>query len=586
MSCQDLVHRAFDLAKRTGDVVIGKQNLELGDNGVKLVGTAWQQTMHAPALETRIHAQGRAAMLKNDFTESTTIGMSSIVASQSLPLTSLSLCNHGIGNAGATTLAAALKDNVFLQQLALNYNKIGSQGASALSHKLITVHKLHTLSLGNNCIGPMFPEELAACNSLTHLHLQHNVLLNVSVKLGNHPSLVKLELTGNRGMCIPNAGTLIQEKRHREISKTEHQKQTCNPLKGVKEMSPSMCDQADAVHGELMDWNTTKLRKFLIDIQLNMCEQERYRNLGELDEAIPHMSEVGFTLADRWNKPDPEYSDPESSWEVDYIDTLLSSYTNLQSLNGLQEWPSPPLAVSPTWNITQSLANPLYECRFIKNRLLNSVNITGLVIDKNDLRGRAAKEIAEALTNFQKLSLFSAQECVWDDSIAELAGAVRQCSQLLSVNGQTLTNTDNEWDLRGCVRNVVDAAFINRMLIDKGPLGNLSSLDLRGNRIQRSSAVLIAAGLTSVQNLTMLNGISLPEPPDPVMLSPTHSNDDGDDELDTVLESPQQSQPALPNPPVFARVVEALDMRKKLINGRVEDSPFGATFGTLTIELS
>lgn len=599
VSDRELVDRAFHLAKKTGEVRIGKQDHELGDVGAKMVADEMEKHRSSlPILGELLHGAVRdvnaaaASGLKQHF------GSIVQIPNKQQSVTVLTVCNHRIGKLGATALADALKGNMKLQTLNLDHNNIGAEGAATLCQALVSVHNLDTLHLGNNSIGPTFSEDLAHCTALTHLHLQHNFLTNVSIELGNHPSLIKLELTGNDGIQIPNADALIQEKHYAQLVNEEKSRL----VKGKDNFShrphsPSHEQDGKRIRGDtLVNWSTTELRKFLIDIKLNMCTQEKYRNVKELDEAIPKTFEVKITLAPRWNKND---------WEVDYINNLLYTHTSLQSLNGLQEWPAPPLALSPKWDLTNALMNPLYECNFIKNRLRISVCITELVLDKNDLRGRAAIEIAEALNTFHRLTKFSAKECTWDDSISELGRAVLQSEQMHTVNGVTLGNDTESWDLKGVVLNVVDVSFVVRMLTSKGPLGSLSSLDLRSNDMQHGlycgGAVMIAAALSSVKNLSELNDLSLPKPPE---ISPRRFLKEEIVKVDVkptpqpTTEDAEGAEPAIgspfsalsgvssPNSPGRVRIAEALDMRKRLLNGRVERDLPVATFGTLPVELT
>ena len=388
-------------------------------------------------------------------------------------------------------------------------------------------------------------------------------------------------------MQTPNADHLINEK-HRMASL----KAGVNaPL--AQNASPTMDSLVSrqlshSVKGSLMYWSTTELRKFLLEIKLHMCSRECFRNLGELDEHVPFMSEVQITLAERWNKSDED---------VNFVNLLLSTYTNLQSLNGLQEWPEPPLAHSSTWDLTDKLHNPLYECNFVKNRLRLSVSITSLIIDKNDMRGRAAQEIAHGISVCRGLSSLSAQDCKWDDSIFELAAAVRQRTELTIVNGNSLRDDDTEWILRGRVVNAIDACFVVRMLTEKGPLGNLWSIDLRGNTLLRDNAVIIAEALNAVHNLSEINAISLPLPSE---LSPRneglfeeakfHLERDprAESKDDVGLQSPLShlSGVSSPHSPDREIIAEALDMRKRLLSGRFENDVPTATSGTLPIELT
>ena len=567
VSRRELIARALLLSKRTGAVQIGKQSLELGDAGATALANdlrAWQQE----SASTMVPAAQPASM----------------------PITSLSVCNHAIGLEGATALGTALCGNAILLELHLDHNCLGPAGAAALCHDLVSVTRLHTLRLANNAIGPDFPEDLARCTSLTHLHLQHNDLRNVSIELCNHPSLVKLELTGNEQMQVPRPDLIIYEQRLKHSLEAGLDK--ARVLKQLQQEGVDLSEaEAESEQSSLVNWSTTELRKFLLDVKLNLCSKQRCRNAGELDEYVPHMSDVKVTLDQRWNKRD---------WEVDYVEQLLSTHTGLKSLNGLQDWPTPPMAPSPTWNLTSALRNPLYECTFVKNRLLSAdaANITKLVVDHNDLRGRAAQDLAAAVTWCRGLLSFSALQCQWDDTIGELSTAVRQRSQLDTVNGLTLQDEDSEWDLKGRLLNAIDAHFVVRILTEKGPLGNLRSLDLRGNILLRENSLAIAESLRSVQNLSELNALSLPPPPenmDPCLekakdsvshvTRPAGKDDQSDpDGLGSPLSgisaisSPRDQEPFV--------ITEGLDLRKKLLNGRIDPDISDPTSGTIPIELT
>ena len=581
VSPNELVHRAFFLAKKTGEVVVGKQTIEIGDEGAKMVAN-------------RMHKLGPTISIAN--------------RDQYSAVTSLSVCSHGIGPPGATALADALIGNLSLQELNFDHNSICAEGAAALSHALITVWNLHTLHLGSNSIGPDFPHDLAKCTSLAHLHLQHNLLEHLSIDLGNHPSLIKLELSGNNDLRMPDVDRIVLRKNSRnvqtekikEIDKATSQKSQFRQHASTSPSDrPPLPVQKDLLHKqppESVNWRTEELLKALLDVNLNICSSLIYKKEwtkgGDLLEDIPNVSDVQITLADRWNR---------KGWEVNFINDLLCKFTSLKSLNGLQEWPAPPLAPFRTWNLTNMLKNPLYECNFVKNRLRVSVSITELVLDKNDLCGRAAKDIAEALASSKHLTKFSARECIWDASIAEIANVLTQGGNLQTVNGLNLPDGDAHWDLKGCVLNAIDAAFIVRVLTDKGPLGNLCSLDLRGNNLQRDSAVMLANALSSVTNLTELNGFSLPPPP---KISPRFRQQveqaagqhievhrqtdipDSNNKDEDLVDSPLSGMSSPATSPLYVRVTEDLDMRKRLVNGRVESSEFGATFGTCPIELS
>ena len=599
-SATDIVARAFLLARKTGEVRVGKQGLGLSDHGAHLV------------------ADILAAAQLSD--QSNTLGK------DDEPVATLSICNHGITCEGARVLGTALMGHLYLQQLHLSHNAIGEAGANHLSEALVTVHHLRTLDLGNNRIGPAFPPALAKCTALTCLDLQHNALENVSIEIGNHPSLVRLELTGN-GIIIPDADEIILHKAtaemnasggmppetrlHRERDSGTLQNLDCVPQAGrrVQENQERETDRCKN-SGGLVNWSTTQLLKFLLDIKFNVINNERYRkNEGAHSEQdwIPSISNVSITLAERWNR---------NGWEIDYINQLLDKYTSLQSLNGLQEWPLPPLEASSEWNLAGKLRNPLYECHFVKNRLSarsHSVNITRLILDKNDLRGRAAEDIAKALICFQNLSDFSSQDCMWDDSIMALAGAARTCSHIQTVNGNTLRDEDKHWDLKGSILNSIDASFVVRMLVEKGSLGNLRSLDLRGNNLQRSSTLMIAKALSYVSNLEEVNVIRLSDPPDNTQgPEQAHADDQqfsrskrkntGIESCATgILSESEQSErnqeqanlsqmsedSALSLEPVVE--TETLNLRKRLLNGRVENGENGkawSTLGSLHIELT
>jgi hypothetical protein len=621
VSAQQIVDRAFLLAKKTGDACVGKQTVGLGDEGAHLVaqkfaGRAELQKFVAhlgdpEAFGSQHRTEEPESMQRNNLVgdgqvlvrhHGTLSPPPDLIDSRSI--TSLSMCNHGVGPVGAKALASALRDNPHLQQLNFFNNYLGAEGAAELCRALVTVSNLHTLNLGKNSIGPVFPEYLAQCTALTYLHMPHNQLENVSIELGNHPSLVQLELVGN-DIKIPDAEELIRQKRFAQSPPQFMRQRGYKALKGVQK-NKMIAMQED---GKLENWGTTKLRKYLLEIMIHMCSEERFRNVGEEDAWCPRICDVQITLADRWNK---------EGWEVEYVNDLLDNYTSLQALNGLQEWPSPPFGFLPTWDLTNKLKNPLYECHFVKNRLLASPSITGLVVDQNDLRGRAAQDIAQAIASFPHLSAFSARACKWDDSIMDLANAVRLCQQIHTVNGMTLDEADTEWDLKGRILNAVDVSFAVRLLIDKGPKSNLSSLDLRGNNLQHSSAVMIADCLSSLRNLTELNALCLPKPIDQSASTPNSSlpsrrasvksestegmsrvTSDGNNEkksengyksedgltLDVVLESPI-SVVSSPNSPEDFVFTEALDMRKKLLDGRVESQGFGPTSGSLPIELT
>ena len=579
----DIVYRAFLLAKKTGAVVIGKQGLELGDDSVAMVVNELEKRQDA--LHTEGPAIGRGMFGK-------IVGL----ANQQVPITSFSLCNHGVGRAGAAALAAAFKENVHLEHLNLNHNDIGADGAAALCRELVTVKNLRSLNLGNNSIGPDFPEDLVRCTKLTHLHLQHNLLENISTELGNHPNLEQLELTGNNKLMMPNADHIFQEKcqqkaQFKSVSSTQtfrsHTRvwppvvQTEIPRKAAGEKSVS-------------NLSTTELRKCLLDVKVDLCAREHYRNVGELDESIPRISEVAITLVGRWNKLD---------WEPNFICQLLSTHTSLQSLNGLQDWPTPPLAPSTTWNLTASIKNPLYECVFVKNRLSSPSNMMELVLDKNDLRGRAAKDIADGLLSLHCLQRFSAMECKWDGSIDHLAAAVHTCSQLHTVNGKTLRDSDLSWDLKGCIENEVDTSFVVRMLSEKGPLGNLTSVDLRDNQLLRRNAVRLAEAIRAVRDLEMLNGLFLPES---VGSNPGEDATFAQKQMDFVpatqeakvgrsaqapegefeLGSRMSVLSSRDSPVSPVRLTESLELRKQLLDGRVENGSVVATWGTAPVELT
>ena len=570
VSSRELITRAFFLSKRTGDVQVGKQRLELGDAG-------------ATAIAEDLRARQEESALPSPIVPAKT---------PSMPMTALSVCNHAIGHLGATALAAALRGNALLTELHLDHNRVGPKGAAALCRDLVTVTRLRTLRLANNAVGPDFPADVARCTSLTHLHLQHNDLHNVSIELGNHPSLVQLELTGNDRMQIPRAGLVICEQRLKHslqagLDKSQVLKQLHREGVDLSGSGP------EAEQSTLVNWSMTELLECLLDVKLNLCAEQRYRNIGELDEFVPRISEVKITLAQRWN----------GRCEADYVHQLLSTHTALRSLNGLHEWPDPPMARSSTWDLTNSLKNPLYECNFVKNRLrsADAAYITRLFVDNNDLRGRAAKDLAVAVTCCQGLLSFSALQCQWDDTIAELGAAVLKRHQLHTVNGLTLQDTDTEWDLKGCLLNAVDAYFVVRILTEKGPLGQLHSLDLRGNTLQREHALAIAESLRVVQSLSKLNSLNLQPPPETVDVHQEDAKggvahkpfpvpqDAQTDEADMdEFGSPLSGLSAISSPMGEEPIVltEGLDMRKKLLNGRVDPDMSAPTVGTMPIELT
>ena len=238
VSRRELIARALLLSKRTGAVQIGKQSLELGDAGATALANdlrAWQQE----SASTMVPAAQPASM----------------------PITSLSVCNHAIGLEGATALGAALCGNAILLELHLDHNCLGPAGAAALCHDLVSVTRLHTLRLANNAIGPDFPEDLARCTSLTHLHLQHNDLRNVSIELCNHPSLVKLELTGNEQMQVPRPDLIIYEQRLKHSLEAGLDK--ARVLKQLQQEGVDLSEaEAESEQSSLVNWSTTELRKF------------------------------------------------------------------------------------------------------------------------------------------------------------------------------------------------------------------------------------------------------------------------------------------------------------------------------------
>jgi Leucine-rich repeat (LRR) protein len=285
-------------------------------------------------------------------------------------ITSLNVPSHHIGKAGATQLAQALQAAPKLVTFNIANNMIGSEGADVLAKCFTSVPSLENLDLSENRIGPAFPPNLVLCTSLKKLDIRHNKLTEIPCALGMHPKLALLDLAYNnlrmipdslvRAGCVPILRELVDQAMHQACLFGQHN-QDLQPITGVRP-----------------DQKVTP---------------------GAQNYCYP-LEDLVIMVNNRWNQ------------DTDWLAGLLEKHTTLRGINDLHEWPVPPTAVQTTWDLDGRLSNPLYECVFVRNCLMRSPLITSINISNNDLRGRCAICLAQAIESSRTIVSIDVNNCM------------------------------------------------------------------------------------------------------------------------------------------------------------------------------
>lgn len=364
----------------------------------------------------------------------------------------LSICHHGIGPLGAQELAQALRLTTTLKYLNLSNNAIESKGAEMLASALCKLDTLETLMLSDNGIGPSFPRGLCKCTSLTELHLQHNQMTDLDTEISLHPFLKHLELAGN-------------------------------PFK-------ASCKR-------LLTMDTESVLEVMLDGVLSTtntkCNEVGIDNPDGTRVMFP-IYELGVDLPSRWNA------------RPGVLAELLKKYTDLKTLNGLAEWPVPPLVPLDTWDLSDKLLNAEYECVFIGNRLSLPNTITTLKMNNTNFCGQGAIALAECVKVAQHLIELQIMKCQWNDTVTAAANSVANRKTLTALNGLALLEEETVWDLRGELNDRVEIFYVARMIIDRKQ--TLTALDLRENEFVPMEAARITGAIQQASALTSLNGLA------------------------------------------------------------------------------
>lgn len=112
-----------------------------------------------------------------------------------------------------------------------------------------------------------------------------------------------------------------------------------------------------------------------------------------------------------------------------------------------------------------------------------------------------------AVSSCKTLCYIDVMDCQWDDGMIDFALAVRGCKDLLRLNKLMLNDEALEWDLRGCLKNVFDVAFVASRLESGGQ--RLTSMDLSCNSFTPEESEVLTRALAHAPNLTSFNGLSL-----------------------------------------------------------------------------
>eukprot|EP00961_Rhodomonas_salina_P287491 3884335-Rhodomonas_salina.2 len=194
--------------------------------------------------------------------------------------------------------------------------------------------------------------------------------------------------------------------------------------------------------------------------------------------------ELGVDLPSRWNA------------RPGVLAELLKKYTDLKTLNGLAEWPVPPLVPLDTWDLSDKLLNAEYECVFIGNRLSLPNTITTLKMNNTNFCGQGAIALAECVKVAQHLIELQIMKCQWNDTVTAAANSVANRKTLTALNGLALLEEETVWDLRGELNDRVEIFYVARMIIDRKQ--TLTALDLRENEFVPMEAARITGAIQQV----------------------------------------------------------------------------------------
>lgn len=357
----------------------------------------------------------------------------------------------------------------------------------------ISVTTLENLDFSENRIGPAFPPHLVHCTSLKTLDLMHNKLTEIPCALGMHPNLQLLDVRApaqpltfaqkhaplddenNAPLHDQSNATLRDQNNATPTTKTCPLDPTCafetTPLAlpapvmriALKRPSQVAYNNLRLIPDELVRAGCVPILRELVDQAMNQsCRMgEHNRELQPITGVRPdqtvHPGEKNFcyplddleiTVNARWNQ------------DTDWLAGLLQRHTTLRALNGLHEWMRPPLSEQASWDLDGRLQNPLYECVFVRNCMMRSPHIVSINISNNDLRGRTATSLAQAIESSRSITTIDVNNCRWDEGIQEFGIAVRACGTIERLNLLALGETEVEWDLRGRLNSVIDVAFV------------------------------------------------------------------------------------------------------------------------------
>ncbi|KAJ1490911.1 hypothetical protein T484DRAFT_1883537, partial [Baffinella frigidus] len=312
------------------------------------------------------------------------------------------ICKHqdDLGDAGVQRVALRLGDYNHISSLSIENHDIRVAGATALAAGLLGNKHLSRLSLRQNRI-----ESEGA-----------NALVGVLKSFGG---LVSLDLSDNRigplfiqGLvqCAWLQTISLQHNLLEVTSLTTDallRRLLSHLVKLFSDLGQGNLEAAVMPHSVLRSQNDPSSKNF--------GGQVRYSPLNEMELRLP----------DRWGL------------EPSFVANLFQQYTSVQSLNGLFEFPVPPLVQSHTWDITgYAMRFPLYEAQHVANRLRAApVPVTVLLLAWADLRGKAALALADALPGCAAMVALDLEGCLLDSpGITALAHAVRSMPSLSELN--------------------------------------------------------------------------------------------------------------------------------------------------------
>jgi len=449
-------------------------------------------------------------------------------------ITSLSLYNNNIRDAGARDLAEVLKLNASLTSLDLVYNQIGDDGARDIAEALKLNASLTYLDLHNNNIGDAGARDIAEAlklnASLTYLDLHNNNIgeagaRDIAEALKLNASLTSLDLTINN---IGEAGA--------------------RDLAEALKLNASLTS-LDLVYNQIGDDGARDIAEALklnasltyLDLRNNNIGDAGARDIAEALKLNASLISLDLCSNSIWEAGARELAE---ALKLNASLTSLNLYNNNIGAAGARDI-AEALKLNASLTSLDLRSNNIGAAgaRDIAEALKLNASLTSLDLRSNNIGAAGARDIAEALklnTSLTSLDLRS-------NNIG--AAGARDIAEALKLN-TSLTSLDLRSNNIGAAgaRDIAEALKLNT---------SLTSLDLYDNKIGAAGARDIAEALKLNASLTSLD---------------LRSNNIGEDLLNTIEGYIRRN--------IDNKTVEANDLHEqaiKLLNSGVYENITEAT---------